>query len=108
MSKATQRHEMAAKTVVHRVPGMEAAGEVIDIGEDVIGVMPGDRVAYACPPVGAYTQVRTMKADQLVVLPADIDDHTAAAAMLSRVMKVQDSSARARLQARCNTRRSAA
>jgi NADPH:quinone reductase-like Zn-dependent oxidoreductase len=64
------------------VPGMEAAGEVIDIGEDVIGVMPGDRVAYACPPVGAYAQVRTMKADQLVVLPADIDDHTAAAAML--------------------------
>jgi NADPH2:quinone reductase len=64
------------------VPGMEAAGEVIDIGTGVVGIMPGDRVAYACPPVGAYAQVRTMKADQLVVLPAEIDDQTAAAAML--------------------------
>ncbi len=50
-------------------PGMEAAGQVIDVGEGVVGILPGDRVAYACPPVGAYAQVRTMKADQLVVLP---------------------------------------
>jgi NADPH:quinone reductase-like Zn-dependent oxidoreductase len=64
------------------VPGMEAAGEVIDVGAGVVGIMPGDRVAYACPPVGAYAQVRTMRADQLVVLPAEIDDQTAAAAML--------------------------
>jgi NADPH2:quinone reductase len=64
------------------IPGMEAAGTVLDVGEGVVGVMPGDRVAYACPPVGAYAQLRTMKADQLVVLPDDIDDQTAAAAML--------------------------
>lgn len=64
------------------VPGMEAAGEVLEVGEGVLGIMPGDRVAYACPTVGAYAQVRTMKADQLVVLPADIDDRTAAGAML--------------------------
>jgi NADPH:quinone reductase-like Zn-dependent oxidoreductase len=64
------------------VPGMEAAGEVIDVGEGVVGIMPGDRVAYACPPVGAYAQLRTMKADQLVVLPDDIDDQSAAAIML--------------------------
>jgi NADPH:quinone reductase-like Zn-dependent oxidoreductase len=63
-------------------PGMEAAGEVIDVGEGVTGILPGDRVAYACPPVGAYAQYRTMKADQLVVLPDAIDDETAAALML--------------------------
>jgi NADPH:quinone reductase-like Zn-dependent oxidoreductase len=63
-------------------PGMEAAGQVIDVGEGVVGILPGDRVAYACPPVGAYCDVRTMKADQLVVLPGDIDDDTAAAVML--------------------------
>ena len=51
------------------VPGMEAAGEVIDVGEGVTGILPGDRVAYACPPVGAYAQYRTLKAEQLVVLP---------------------------------------
>ncbi len=63
-------------------PGMEAAGEVLDVGAGVTGIQPGDRVAYACPPVGAYAQYRTMKADQLVVLPEAIDDETAAALML--------------------------
>jgi NADPH:quinone reductase-like Zn-dependent oxidoreductase len=63
-------------------PGMEAAGEVLDVGAGVVGILPGDRVAYACPPVGAYTQVRTMKPDQLVVLPPHVDDETAAAVML--------------------------
>ena len=64
------------------VPGMEAAGEVIDVGEGVTGILPGDRVAYACPPVGAYAQYRTLKADQLVVLPDAIGDEVAAAVML--------------------------
>jgi NADPH:quinone reductase-like Zn-dependent oxidoreductase len=63
-------------------PGMEAAGQVIDVGEGVVGILPGDRVAYACPPVGAYAQVRTMKADQLVVLPPHVSDEVAAAVML--------------------------
>jgi NADPH:quinone reductase-like Zn-dependent oxidoreductase len=64
------------------IPGMEAAGEVLDVGAGVTAIQPGDRVAYACPPVGAYAQYRTMKADQLVVLPDAIDDETAAALML--------------------------
>lgn len=63
-------------------PGMEAAGEVLEVGPDVVGILPGDRVAYACSPVGAYAQIRTMKADQLVVLPDDIADDIAAAVML--------------------------
>lgn len=63
-------------------PGMEAAGQVIDVGEGVVGVLPGDRVAYACPPVGAYVQVRTMKAEQMVVLPPHVGDEVAAAVML--------------------------
>lgn len=63
-------------------PGMEAAGMVTDVGEGVVGIVPGDRVAYACPPVGAYAGVRIMAADQLVVLPDDIADDVAAAIML--------------------------
>jgi NADPH:quinone reductase-like Zn-dependent oxidoreductase len=62
--------------------GMEAAGVVMDVGEGVGHLLPGDRVAYACPPPGAYATVRTMHADQLVVLPDHVDDETAAAAML--------------------------
>ena len=64
------------------VPGMEAAGTVQDIGAGVAHLLPGDRVAYACMPPGAYVDVRTMAADQVVALPPDIDDETAAASML--------------------------
>lgn len=62
--------------------GMEAAGTVIDVGPGVAHLLPGDRIAYACAPPGAYATVRTMAADQVVVLPDDIGDQTAAALML--------------------------
>jgi NADPH:quinone reductase len=64
------------------VPGMEAAGDIIDVGPGVTHFMSGDRVAYACPPVGAYASVRTMSANQLVRLPDSIGYETAAALML--------------------------
>ena len=62
--------------------GMEAAGEVVDVGDGVSHLLPGDRVAYACPPPGAYSTVRTLPAGQVVVLPDHVDDETAAAVML--------------------------
>ena len=62
--------------------GMEAAGTVLDVGEGVAHLLPGDRVAYACPPPGAYASLRTLPADQVVVLPDDVSDETAAAVML--------------------------
>lgn len=62
--------------------GMEAAGVVIDAGAEVAGLLPGDRIAYACPPPGAYCEFRTMEAELLVLLPEDIDDRIAAAGML--------------------------
>jgi NADPH:quinone reductase-like Zn-dependent oxidoreductase len=64
------------------VPGMEAAGEVIDVGEGVNHLSPGQRVGYACPPVGAYAEIRTMGADLVVPLPDNIDDITAAGGLL--------------------------
>jgi NADPH:quinone reductase-like Zn-dependent oxidoreductase len=62
--------------------GMEAAGVVLDVGDGVGHLLPGDRVAYACPPPGAYATVRTMNADAVVVLPDQVSDETAAALML--------------------------
>jgi NADPH:quinone reductase-like Zn-dependent oxidoreductase len=62
--------------------GMEAAGVVLDVGPGVAHLLPGDRVAYACPPPGAYANLRTLPADQVVVLPEDVSDETAAAVML--------------------------
>ena len=63
-------------------PGMEAAGVVTAVGAGVTEFNIGDRVAYACPPVGAYTTARTMDIGQLVKLPAQISDEIAAAVML--------------------------
>lgn len=62
--------------------GKEGAGVVESVGEGVTHVKPGDRVAYAGGPLGAYASVRTMPARFLVRLPASIGFETAAAMML--------------------------
>jgi NADPH2:quinone reductase len=64
------------------VLGMEAAGTVTAVGPGVTTVAPGDRVAYASAPIGAYATDRVMTADRLVKLPGGIDFKTAAAMML--------------------------
>lgn len=64
------------------VPGMEAAGVVLDIGPGVGHLRAGQRVGYAGPPVGAYATLRTMRADLLVPLPDTISDEVAAAILL--------------------------
>lgn len=62
--------------------GMEGAGVVEAVGTGVSHVKPGDRVAYAGRPPGAYAEARVLPADILVKLPASIDFETAAAMML--------------------------
>ena len=62
--------------------GQEGAGVVEAVGPDVTHVKPGDRVAYAARPNGAYSEVRVMPAAILVHLPDDISFETGAAAML--------------------------
>ncbi|MEY4208749.1 MAG: hypothetical protein RLZZ20_1901 [Pseudomonadota bacterium] len=62
--------------------GMEGAGVIEAVGPDVKHVKPGDRVAYACRPPGAYADVRVMPAGSLVKLPDSISFETAAAMML--------------------------
>ena len=62
--------------------GMEGAGTVEAVGEGVTDIRPGDRVAYATAPIGAYAEFRTIKAERLVKLPEAIGFDTAAAMML--------------------------
>jgi NADPH2:quinone reductase len=62
--------------------GMEGAGVVEAVGEGVTHVKPGDRVAYASRPPGAYAEARVMPAAALVKLPVNIDFETGAAMML--------------------------
>ncbi len=67
------------------VLGMEAAGTVIDVGPQVTGFLPGDRVAYIGPQPGAYSTVRRVPADWVVRLPVQIEIETAAALLLKGV-----------------------
>lgn len=62
--------------------GLEGAGIVEAVGSAVTDLQPGDRVAYAGGPPGAYAEVRNLPADRLVRLPDAIDFKTAAAMML--------------------------
>jgi NADPH2:quinone reductase len=70
------------KTALPATPGMEAAGVVLAVGAGVVDVKPGDRVAYAGGPIGAYATERVIAADRLVVLPDGISATTGAAMML--------------------------
>ncbi|HEY5819727.1 MAG TPA: quinone oxidoreductase [Mesorhizobium sp.] len=71
----------AAPNGLPLIPGGEAAGVVIALGEGVANVKVGDRVAYATG-TGSYAQERTIAADRLVVLPDGISDDQAAGMML--------------------------
>lgn len=62
--------------------GLEGAGIIEEIGENVNGLKAGDRVAYASPPTGSYAEAKVMPADRLVKIPDNISDEVAAAIML--------------------------
>jgi NADPH2:quinone reductase len=62
--------------------GLEGAGIISQVGGYVGKFSPGDRVAYASPPMGAYADQRVMPANKIVKLPDSIAFDTAAAMML--------------------------
>jgi NADPH:quinone reductase len=55
------------------VMGREGIGVVEAVGAGVTNVKTGDRVGYTSNP-GGYAEKRTIAADRLVAIPADIDD----------------------------------
>ena len=62
--------------------GVEGVGVVEAVGDGVTEFVPGQRVAYFGPELGAYATHRNMPASALFTLPDDITDEIAAAALL--------------------------
>ena len=67
------------------IPGVEAAAEVIALGEGVTDFKVGDRVGYAGPPVGSYAEERNFPESRLFSLPDDVTDVVAAASMVKGI-----------------------
>lgn len=68
--------------------GLEAAGEVLAVGDAVSDMKVGDRVAYAGGAPGAYADYRIVSAQRLVRIP-DAISYADAAAMMLQGLTVQ-------------------
>lgn len=63
-------------------PGMEAVGEIDEVGEGVTGFEEGDRVCYGNGPIGSYASERVMPVNTLVKVPGNLKDEQVAGMML--------------------------
>jgi len=64
------------------VPGIEAVGIVEDVGSDVSGFAPGDRIGYVTGSYGCYAEARNLDASLAVKLPEGITDAQWAATLM--------------------------
>jgi len=62
--------------------GMEAAGEIIEVGTDVTNFKVGDRVAYATPPIGSYCEIRDFPEEKIIAIPDFLNDDEVASILL--------------------------
>ncbi len=63
-------------------PGLEAVGEIIDVGSEVGEFVVGDRVGYSSPPLGAYSEVRDISFEKIFKIPESVGDDEAASLLL--------------------------
>ncbi|HEY0119537.1 MAG TPA: quinone oxidoreductase [Cellulomonas sp.] len=66
------------------VVGSEGAGEVVAVGSDVGTIRVGQRVTWSSSP-GSYAELAVVKAAEAIVVPAGVDDETAAALAMQGV-----------------------
>src|SRR5262245_30973752 len=62
--------------------GSDAVGVVEAVGPGVTDIKAGQRVGYLLGPQGAYSDVRVMSAEVLILLPDGVSDRTASTLMM--------------------------
>jgi NADPH2:quinone reductase len=63
-------------------PGLEASGEIIEIGNKVTNFKIGDKVCYASSPLGAYCEIRDFPSSKTIKIPEGMSEDTAASILL--------------------------
>src|SRR6202045_1817092 len=81
MDMGVRRGQFWTEMPLPRGLGVEGVGRVLAVGEGVLSVQPGQRVAWVYAP-GSYAERIALSADALVRVPDAIDDRTAAAVMM--------------------------
>lgn len=64
------------------IPGMEVAGIVAAVGDDVSHISVGNRVAAISFKAGGYAEYIVLPAEQLILLPEDVDLHSVLAILI--------------------------
>jgi len=75
------RHSQTYRNQPPFVPGMEATGDVVSVGDGVENIVPGAHVAY-CLSLGAYAEYAVVPAWRLVSVPGGLDATIAVSLML--------------------------
>jgi NADPH2:quinone reductase len=67
------------------VAGVEGAGVIVEVGEEVTDLSVGQRVGWLLGGQGSFADYVAVESQQAVPLPDDIDDETAAAILMQGV-----------------------
>ena len=65
--------------------GLEACGEIEEVGSDVNLFKVGDRVTHASMPIGAYAEKQIMPEDKLVTVPEGVSSEVASCITLKGI-----------------------
>ena len=65
--------------------GLEACGEIQEVGSDVSLFKAGDRVTHASMPIGAYAEKQIMPEDKLVAVPDGVSSEVASCITLKGI-----------------------
>ena len=65
--------------------GLEACGEIEEVGSDVSLFKVGDRVTHASMPIGAYAEKQIMPEDKLVTVPEGVSSEVASCITLKGI-----------------------